>query len=119
MNFENNPTKQAPCKIHNIQNFIPVSPSFSERIKNNQKISEAELYRINVFLDGKVFEYIVNRDFFLKYVAKENTKESNFYDRDKENKSLNDRLVIQKIVSQMQWVCIKCFSESVQQNNEI
>jgi len=119
MNLEKTPKKKAPCKTHKIQSFMPVSPILAEKIKKEKRLNECDLHKLKIYSEGQTFNYIVDSDFLNSFMNQKSSEGNVFYDRDKKNKLLNDRLLVQQIVSQMEWVCVECFNDLVNSNEEV
>jgi len=103
--------KPAFCKKHNVQSFIQTSPRLADAIEYRENLSMDEIFTLRILSYGKIFEYKIDNTF---------VKEFNFApvdgvvmlrDRDKTEKKMNDRLLIQKTTHAMKWVCPLCLSE--------
>ena len=103
--------KPAFCKKHNVQSFIQTSPRLAEAIEYRENLSIDEVIILKILSYEKIFEYKIDSTF---------VKEFNFVpvcgvvvlrDRDKKEKKMNDRLLIQKATGAMKWVCPLCLSE--------
>lgn len=110
-------TKPAFCKKHNVQSFILTSPRLAEAIEYRENLSIDGIVTLKILSYGKIFEYKID-DMFVK--------EFNFnpvdgvvmlHDREKTEKKMNDRLLIQKVTRSMKWVCPLCLSEVFMKGN--
>jgi hypothetical protein len=102
--------KPAFCEKHGVQKFVLSSPRLAAAIAQDESIKETDLRRLQIESLGKTFEYFVDREFLDNLLIASEEQILNLKDRDKKSKQLNDRLIIQKIVREMKWVCPVCLS---------
>lgn len=113
MKLEHTNTKPAHCKRHGVQPFVMTSPLFSRIIENNGPTNAYDFCEFRIESLGEVFEYIVDGDFLQKFMGGSMRQVITLKDRDKTAKEMNDRLIIQRIVREMEWVCSKCFQKII------
>jgi len=104
-------TKPAFCKKHNAQPFVQTSPRLAEAIENNDCLSPDDVVTLKILSYGKIFEYKIDSDFVNEFNIIPVDGEVMLRDRDKQEKKLNDRLLVQKITRAMKYVCPICLSE--------
>lgn len=107
----NTNTKPALCERHNIQPFILTSPHLAAAIKRGDHISSDEITKLKIFSMGKYFEYLIDIKFLKELKITPVDGVVIMRDRDKTEKKMNDRLLVQKIMREMKWVCPLCLSE--------
>jgi len=100
--------KPAFCEKHGVQQFVMTSPLLAAAITQGESIKETDLRRLQIESLGKTFEYFVDREFLDEFMIAPDKRILILKDRDKPSKQLNDRLIIQKIVREMKWVCPVC-----------
>ena len=111
-------TKPAFCKKHKAQAFVQTSPRLSEAIENDDYLSPDDVVTLNILSYGKIFEYKIDSDFVKDFNIIPVDGEVMLRDRDKQEKKLNDRLLIQKITGAMKYVCPICLSEILTKDNK-
>lgn len=99
--------KPGVCKRHDAQRFVLTSPRLAVAI-SNQILSPLNIFIIRVDCSGSDFEFLVDCEFPEKYGISSGESVIGLKDRDKLAKQLNDRLIIQKMVRDMKWVCPLC-----------
>lgn len=102
--------KPAFCEKHGVQQFIMTSPRLAAAITQDESIKETDLRELQIETLGKTFEYFVDREFLDNLMIASGERILILKDRDKASKQLNDRLIIQKIVREMKWVCPVCLN---------
>ena len=100
--------KPAFCEKHGIQQFIITSPRLAAAIAAGKLVEATDIRKLQIESLGKTFEYFVDREFLKGFQFDSNHQILTLKDRDTASKQLNDRLVIQKIVAKMEWVCPVC-----------
>lgn len=100
--------KPAFCEKHGVQQFVITSPKLAAAITRSELIEEADLRKLQIDSFGKTFEYFVDSGFLSEFKIVSDEPTVILKDRDKASKKLNDRLIIQKIVREMKWVCPIC-----------
>jgi hypothetical protein len=111
-------TKPAFCKKHNVQSFVQTSPRLAEAIENNEYLSTDKIVTLKILSYGKIFEYKIDIAFVNELDIIPVDGEVMLRDRDKKEKKMNDRLIIQKITREMKWVCPICLSEIFTKSEE-
>jgi hypothetical protein len=104
-------TKPAFCKIHKVQSFILTSPRFAEAIEHRENLSTDEVITLKIHSYGKIYDYKIDDAFIKEFNLSPVDDEVILRDREKTEKKLNDRLLIQKITRAMKYVCPLCLSE--------
>ena len=84
------------------------SPRIAAAIVPAQSMKENELRKLKIVSLEKTFEYFVDSELLDEMKIASDERTLILKDRDKRAKRLNDRLVIQKIVRKMKWVCPVC-----------
>lgn len=105
--------RPAFCEKHGAQQFVMTSPRIAAAIVRGQSIKETELRKLQIESLGKTFEYFVDSEFLDKLKIASDERTLILKDRDKRAKQLNDRLIIQKIVREMKWVCPVCLKSVI------
>lgn len=107
--------KPAFCDRHKMQNFVLTSPSLAAVVKGDQDIFVGEIAQLTIYSFGKEFRYFVDFKFLNSFDIVPENGVVLLYDKDKLNRKMNDRLLIQKLTIEMKWVCPVCLSEKVEE----
>lgn len=103
--------RPAHCNAHAAQSFVPTSPLLAALVEKKKGIGGEEVCKIRIRSFGRDFEILVDRQFFGEFFDASTCSEVILVDRDREQNKLNDRLLIQKITSRLQWVCPVCLQQ--------
>ncbi|WP_043318577.1 hypothetical protein [Microbulbifer sp. HZ11] len=109
MKFELLESRFAHCRIHGGQKFIPLSADFVKKLNFDEPIYKQDLAVLEVLNRGNKFQYLVSKACLEKFGVSAQREKVTLVDRDKQKQCLNDRLVIQKLMKEIQWVCPICF----------
>lgn len=104
-------SKPAPCLKHGVQPFVQTSPRLAEAIEFSNHLNSDQIVTLKILSYGKIFEYKIDVAFVYEFNIIPVEGEVMLRDRDREEKKLNDRLLVQKITRAMKWVCPICLSE--------
>ena len=110
--------KPAFCKKHNIQFFIQTSLRLAKAIGCKGNLSIDEVITLKILSYGKIFEYRIDNTFANEFNLSPVDGVVMLRDRDKTEKKMNDRLLIQKVTRAMKWVCPLCLSETLEKCNK-
>jgi hypothetical protein len=110
--------KPAFCKKHNVQSFIQTSPRLAEAIEYKVNLNIDEVVTLKILSYGKIFEYKIDNTFANEFNLAHVDGVVMLRDRDKTEKKMNDRLLIQKVTRAMKWVCPLCLSEIFEKRNK-
>jgi hypothetical protein len=110
--------KPAFCKKHNIQTFIQTSLRLAEAIECKENLSVDEVIILKILSYGKIYEYKIDNTFANEFNLSPVDGVVMLRDRDKTEKKMNDRLLIQKVTREMKWVCPLCLSETLEKRNK-
>jgi hypothetical protein len=106
-------TKPAFCEKHGVQNYVLTSPSLANAIEKDSRLEIFNVINLAIESHGKKYNYVVEAEFLRMYINIPDTETSVLLlDRDKTMRQINDRLIIQKILHDLKWVCPLCL-ESV------
>lgn len=102
--------RPAVCEKHGVQQFIITSPRLATAIARGKLTEATDIRKLKIESLGKTFEYFVDSKFLEEFQIDLNKPTIILKDRNKASQKLNDRLIIQKIVAGMRWVCPVCLN---------
>lgn len=101
------------CPIHNVARNVTVSLAINEALKQSRKLPGIVKVVIIKPDEGMKKEYIfVDRELLVSHGLNQGD-DIVFYDRDKANKKMNDRMTINKISHHLCSVCPECLKEKL------
>lgn len=101
------------CPIHNVARNVTVSLAINEALKQSRKLPDVVKVVIIKPDEGMKKEYVfVDRELLVSHGLNQ-VDGIVFYDRDKANKKMNDRITINKISHHLCSVCPKCLKEKL------
>jgi len=108
--------KPAFCEKHKGQNFTLTSPNIRSAIFDSD-FGIKKIISLRIMSLEKENIYYVDSDFLDQHIDCSNITEITLYDRVKDKKKLNDRILIRKIVKDMIYVCPICFQEFLKRHD--
>lgn len=102
--------KPAICKTHGAQRFTLTSPLLASAISGKQ-LGDVSLKKILIYSNERSNEYWVDDAFIAHFLPHNSDFTVVLHDRDVAQKRMNDRLLIMKITSSMEYACPVCLSE--------
>lgn len=101
------------CPIHNVARNVTVSLAINEALKESRKLPGIVKVVIVKPGEGMKKDYIfVDRELLVSHGLNQ-FDGIVFYDRDKANKKMNDRITINKISHHLCSVCPECLKENL------
>ncbi|WP_321845472.1 hypothetical protein [Paraburkholderia bannensis] len=102
--------KPAICKKHGPQRFTLTSPLLAKAISEDG-LDNIFITRIRIYSNERWSEYFVDNEYLTRFLPNHSGGEAVFKDRDVAKRRLNDRLLIMKVLSGMEYACPVCLSE--------
>ena len=102
----------APCRIHGKEIFFPMSEDFASKVSLGKKIDKDTFAIIEITSEHGKNRYIFSKEYLKRFQIEYPDNLVKLRNRDKVNKKLNNRLVIQQLMKEVKWVCSKCLAES-------
>ena len=101
------------CDKHGFQPFVVTSPRLVHAVLHDDLIMEDEICSFKIIEYDRTFDYFVDVGFLKNFEIALTIEPLILKDRDKILKKMNDRLIIQKIIKEMKWVCQECFKNGL------
>lgn len=105
--------KPAYCEKHGVEQFVLTSPRLADAIKLNEYFCSDEILKLKIESSEGCSDFFIDIELLKKFKLSEVDRVVTLHDRDKPKNILNDRLLIQKIIRYMKWVCPLCLIEIV------
>jgi hypothetical protein len=102
--------KPAICKKHGAQRFTLTSPLLAKAVSGCQ-LGDVLLKKMRIYSNERWNEYWVDDEFLAHFLPQHSGDTIVLFDRDVAQNKMNDRLLIVKVTSNMEYICPVCLSE--------